>query len=163
MKELAFVIVAVYVAVCMWLDVRDRLQAPPAPPQRNDLNGILPHVERAARIAQQLKELEDLQTSLDLCAPREYAQAVRMEWVNRNGNSHRVTMWADGTQSTAQMKAAAAYEKEFLTRSLLSEISLAYCGTSETITETAATDRARFYIETGTETGADREEAAEDA
>lgn len=98
----------------------------PAPAQRTDLEGIAPHIERAAALLDQLRELDDLQTSLELCAPRERAQALRLEWVNHNGSAHRTSIWMDGTDSTGAVLAAAIRERETLRASLLEEIRAAY-------------------------------------
>ena len=94
--------------------------------QRTDLEGIAPHIERAAALLDQLRELDDLQTSLELCAPRERAQALRLEWVNHNGSAHRTSIWMDGTDSTGAVLAAAIRERETLRASLLEEIRAAY-------------------------------------
>ena len=120
--------------------------------QRTDLEGIAPHIERAAALLDQLRELDDLQTSLELCAPRERAQALRLEWVNHNGSAHRTSIWMDGTDSTGAVLAATIRERETLRASLLEEIKAAYlpcvtgtdgsrcgesCGSpSHTVTET---------------------------
>lgn len=94
--------------------------------QRTDIDGIAPHIERAAAILEQLRELDDLQTSLELCAPRERAQALRMEWTNHNGSTHRTSLWMDGTDSTGAVLAAAIRERDTLRASLLEEIRAAY-------------------------------------
>ena len=94
--------------------------------QRTDLEGIAPHIERAAALLDQLRELDDLQTSLELCAPRERAQALRLEWVNHNGSAHRTSIWMDGTDSTGAVLAATIRERETLRASLLEEIKAAY-------------------------------------
>lgn len=98
----------------------------PTPAQRTDLEGIAPHIERAAALLDQLRELDDLQTSLELCAPREKAQALRLEWVNHNGSAHRTSIWMDGTDSTGAVLAATIKERETLRASLLEEIRAAY-------------------------------------
>lgn len=98
----------------------------PTPAQRTDLEGIAPHIERAAALLDQLRELDDLQTSLELCAPREKAQALRLEWVNHNGSAHRTSIWMDGTDSTGAVLAATIRERETLRASLLEEIRAAY-------------------------------------
>lgn len=102
--------------------------------QRTDLEGIAPHIERAAALLDQLRELDDLQTSLELCAPRERAQALRLEWVNHNGSAHRTSIWMDGTDSTGAVLAATIRERETLRASLLDEIRAAYL--RECVTET---------------------------
>lgn len=102
--------------------------------QRSDLEGIAPHVERAAALLEQLRELDDLRTSLELCAPRERAAALRLEWVNHNGSKHAADLWMDGHSSTAAMLEAATQERELLCTSLLEEIRAAYSG--ECVTET---------------------------
>ena len=94
--------------------------------QRTDIDGIAPHIERAAALLDQLRELDDLQTSLELCAPRERAQALRLEWVNHNGSTHRTSIWMDGTDSTGAVLAATIRERETLRASLLEEIRAAY-------------------------------------
>ena len=94
--------------------------------QRTDVDGIAPHIERAAALLDQLRELDDLQTSLELCAPRERAQALQLEWVNHNGSAHRTSIWMDGTDSTGAVLAAAIRERDTLRASLLEEIRAAY-------------------------------------
>ena len=94
--------------------------------QRTDIDGISPHIERAAAILEQLRELDDLQTSLELCAPRERAQALQLEWVNHNGSRHAAKVWMDGSASTGSLIAAAAEERELLRSALLDEIQAAY-------------------------------------
>lgn len=112
----------------------------PTPAQRTDLEGITPHIERAAALLDQLRELDDLQTSLELCAPRERAQALRLEWVNHNGSAHRTSIWMDGTDTTGAVLAAAIREREALRTSLLDEIRAAYLPTySDTGTLTGTT------------------------
>lgn len=85
----------------------------------------------------QLRELDDLQTSLELCAPRERAQALRLEWVNHNGSAHSASMWMDGTDTTGAVLAAAIREREVLRTSLLEEIRAAYLRECVTGTDTA--------------------------
>ena len=104
--------------------------------QRTDLEGIAPHIERAAALLDQLRELDDLQTSLELCAPRERAQALRLEWVNHNGSTHRTSIWMDGTDSTGAVLAATIRERETLRASLLEEIRAAYLRECVTGTDT---------------------------
>lgn len=94
--------------------------------QRTDIDGIAPHIERAAALLDQLRELDDLQTSLELCAPREKAQALRLEWVNHNGSTHSTSIWMDGTDSTDRIRAAAERERETVRAALLEEIRAAY-------------------------------------
>ena len=108
--------------------------------QRTDLEGIAPHIERAAALLDQLRELDDLQTSLELCAPRERAQALRLEWVNHNGSAHRTSIWMDGTDSTGAVLAAAIRERETLRASLLEEIRAAYLPDGVTKAVTNPTD-----------------------
>lgn len=105
--------------------------------QRTDIDGIAPHIERAAALLYQLRELDDLQTSLELCAPRERAQALRLEWVNHNGSTHRTSIWMDGTDSTGAVLAATIRERETLRASLLEEIRAAYLRECVTGTDTA--------------------------
>lgn len=105
--------------------------------QRTDIDGIAPHIERAAALLDQLRELDDLQTSLELCAPRERAQALRMEWTNHNGSTHRTSLWMDGTDTTGAVLAAAIREREALRASLLEEIRAAYLRECVTGTDTA--------------------------
>ena len=137
--------------VCMALAIRrrelteDRQQRQ----QRTDVDGIAPHIERAAAILEQLRELDDLQTSLELCAPRERAQALQLEWVNHNGSRHAVRVWMDGSASTGSLIAAAAEERAALRSALLDEISAAYS--------------AGAYSDTGTLTDTTRKELTEDA
>ena len=104
--------------------------------QRTDIDGIAPHIERAAALLYQLRELDDLQTSLELCAPRERAQALRLEWVNHNGSTHRTSIWMDGTDSTGAVLAATIRERETLRASLLEEIRAAYLRECVTGTDT---------------------------
>ena len=111
--------------------------APARQQQRQDVDGIAPHIERAAALLDQLRELDDLQTSLELCAPREKAQALRLEWVNHNGSSHSTSIWMDGTDSTGAVLAAAIRERETLRTSLLEEIRAAYLRECVTGTDTA--------------------------
>lgn len=94
--------------------------------QRTDIDGIAPHIERAAALLDQLRELDDLRTSLELCAPRERAQALQLEWVNHNGSRHAAKVWMDGRASTGSIIAAAAEERELLRSALLDEIQAAY-------------------------------------
>jgi hypothetical protein len=94
--------------------------------QRTDIDGIAPHIERAAALLDQLRELDDLQTSLELCAPRERAQALQLEWVNHNGSRHAAKVWMDGRASTGSIIAAAAEERAALRSALLDEIQAAY-------------------------------------
>ena len=108
--------------------------------QRTDIDGIAPHIERAAALLDQLRELDDLQTSLELCAPRERAQALRLEWVNHNGSAHRTSIWMDGTDSTGAVLAATIRERETLRASLLDEISAAYLPNGVTKAVTNPTD-----------------------
>lgn len=105
--------------------------------QRQDVDGIAPHIERAAALLDQLRELDDLQTSLELCAPRERAQALRLEWVNHSGSTHRTSLWMDGTDTTGAVLAAAIREREALRTSLLEEIRAAYLRECVTGTDTA--------------------------
>ena len=105
--------------------------------QRTDIEGIAPHIERAAALLDQLRELDDLQTSLELCAPRDRAQALRMEWTNHNGSTHRTSLWMDGTDTTGAVLAAAIREREALRTSLLEEIQAAYLRECVTVTDTA--------------------------
>lgn len=108
--------------------------------QRTDIDGIAPHIERAAALLDQLRELDDLQTSLELCAPREKAQALRLEWVNHNGSAHRTSIWMDGTDSTGAVLAATIKERETLRASLLEEIRAAYLPNGVTKAVTNPTD-----------------------
>ena len=108
--------------------------------QRTDIDGIAPHIERAAALLDQLRELDDLQTSLELCAPRERAQALRLEWVNNNGSAHRTSIWMDGTDSTGAVLAATIKERETLRASLLDEIRAAYLPNGVTKAVTNPTD-----------------------
>lgn len=106
--------------------------------QRTDLDGISPHIERAAALLDQLRELDDLQTSLELCAPRERAQALQLEWTNHNGSRHAAQVWMDGSNSTRDILTATIREREALRTALLEEIRAAYsvqCVTG-TITQT---------------------------
>jgi hypothetical protein len=90
----------------------------------------------------QLHELNDLITSAEVCAPREKAQALRLEWVNHNGSTHSTSIWMDGTDSTDRIRAAAERERETVRAALLGEIRAAYCPTysdTGTLTATATT------------------------
>lgn len=98
----------------------------PTPAQRTDLDGIEPHVKRAAALLDQLHELNDLITSAEVCAPREKAQALRLEWVNHNGSTHSTSIWMDGTDSTDRIRAAAERERDTVRAALLDEIRAAY-------------------------------------
>lgn len=109
--------------------------------QRTDLDGIAPHIERAAALLDQLRELDDLQTSLELCAPRERAQALRMEWTNHNGSTHAANIWMDGSNSTGDILAATIREREALRTSLLDEIRAAYSVQCVTGTITGTTGK----------------------
>ena len=108
--------------------------------QRTDIDGIAPHIERAAALLDQLRELDDLQTSLELCAPRERAQALRMEWTNHNGSTHSTRLWMDGTDTTGAVLSAAIRERETLRASLLEEIRAAYLPDGVTKAVTNPTD-----------------------
>lgn len=114
--------------------------APARQQQRQDVDGIAPHIERAAALLDQLRELDDLQTSLELCAPRERAQALRMEWTNHNGSTHSTRLWMDGTDTTGAVLAAAIRERETLRASLLEEIRAAYLPNGVTKAVTNPTD-----------------------
>lgn len=110
--------------------------------QRTDIEGIAPHIERAAALLDQLRELDDLQTSLELCAPRERAQALRLEWVNHSGSAHSTRFWMDGSDNTSRIRAAAERERDTVRAALLDEIRAAYCPTysdTGTLTETEPT------------------------
>lgn len=136
----------------MWAAIRKQQTttgAAPARQQRQDVDGIAPHIERAAALLDQLRELDDLQTSLELCAPRERAQALQLEWVNHNGSRHAARVWMDGSASTGSLIAAAAEERAALRSALLEEIRAAYS--------------AGAYSETGTLTDTTRKELTEDA
>ena len=114
--------------------------APARQQQRQDVDGIAPHIERAAALLDQLRELDDLQTSLELCAPRERAQALRMEWTNHNGSTHSTRLWMDGTDTTGAVLAAAIRERDTLLASLLEEIRAAYLPNGVTKAVTNPTD-----------------------
>ena len=117
--------------------------------QRTDIDGIAPHIERAAALLDQLRELDDLQTSLELCAPRERAQALQLEWVNHNGSRHAAKVWMDGRASTGSIIAAAAEERELLRSALLDEISAAYSAHGVTKAVTKATDGEELTVYAG--------------
>ncbi|MBQ1371626.1 MAG: hypothetical protein IIY70_01725 [Oscillospiraceae bacterium] len=117
--------------------------------QRTDVDGIAPHIERAAAILEQLRELDDLQTSLELCAPRERAQALRLEWVNHNGSRHAAKVWMDGSASTGSLIEAAAEERELLRSALLEEISAAYSAGGVTKAVTNPTDGEELTVYAG--------------
>lgn len=110
----------------------------PTNKQRTDLDGIDPHIKRAAELLDQLHELDDLLTSAELCAPRERAQSLRLEWTNHSGSTHSTKIWLDGNGSTQSIRSAAMAEREQLKATLLSEIRAAYSGdgVTETITGT---------------------------
>lgn len=119
---------------------------PPPSRQRTDLDGISPHIERAAHLLDSIHELDDLLTSADLCAPMERAQALSLEWTNHSGSHHSTKLWMDGTGSTQAIRAAATEERERLRTALLDEIRAAYCPMCETGTVTGT------YSHTVTET-----------
>jgi hypothetical protein len=116
--------------------------------QRTDIDGIAPHIEKASSLLAQLRELDDLQTSLELCAPRERAQSLRMEWTNHNGSTHSTSLWMDGSDSTGAVLAATIKERDMLRAALLDEIRAAYLPT---------------FSDTGTLTGTNGEELTENA
>ena len=105
--------------------------------QRTDLDGISPHIERAAHLLDSIHELDDLLTSADLCAPMERAQALSLEWTNHSGSHHKTKLWMDGTGSTQAIRAAATEERERLRTALLDEIRAAYLRECVTGTDTA--------------------------
>lgn len=109
--------------------------------QRTDLDGISPHIERAAALLDQLRELDDLQTSLELCAPRERAQALQLEWTNHNGSRHAAQVWMDGSGSTGDILTATIREREALRTALLDEIRAAYSAQCVTGTITQTTGK----------------------
>lgn len=110
---------------------------PPPSRQRTDLDGISPHIERAAHLLDSIHELDDLLTSADLCAPMERAQALSLEWTNHSGSHHKTKLWMDGTGSTQAIRAAATEERERLRTALLEEIRAAYLRECVTGTDTA--------------------------
>ena len=137
--QAVIVAIACVVFVGMLMHKQDQSEGSCTRVQRTDVDGIAPHIERAAALLDQLHELDDLQTSLELCAPRERAQALRLEWVNHNGTSHTTSVWMDGSSSTGDILAATIRERQTIRAALLDEIRAAYSGdcVTGTITGTA--------------------------
>lgn len=140
----AFVAAAIY----------DRRTAPSRPGgQSADFARVAPHVERAAELAAEIKELDDLRISLEISAPRERARPVKLEWANVAGERlHRASIFCDGQQSTAALLRSVEAERRELLRALLREVNAAYHGDAVTVT---TTETRRRCIETGAETDAE--------
>lgn len=140
----AFVAAAIY----------DRRTAPHRPGgQSTDFQRIAPHVERAAELAAEIKELDDLRISLEISAPRERARPVRLEWATTAGERlHRASIFCDGQQSTAALLRSVEAERTELLRALLREVNAAYHG--DAVTQ-ATTETRRRCIETEAETDAE--------
>lgn len=138
----AFVAAAVY----------DRRTAPSRPGgQSADFVRIAPHVQRAAELAAEIKELDDLRISLELSAPRERARPVRLEWATTAGERlHRASIFCDGQQSTAALLRSVEAERAELLRALLREVCAAYHGDAVTAT-TTETRRPRYETEASTD------------
>ena len=151
MKAMIVMIAAFLAAAYAIRHGRQQPERQPDRRQRDDLEGIAPHIERAAELLDQLRELDDLHTSLELCAPRERAQALQLEWTNHNGSRHAARIWMDGHSSTASVMAAATQEREMLCTSLLEEIRAAY--SAECVTETGRGLAFRTVTESDTKRG----------
>lgn len=134
--------------------IYDRRTAPSRPGgQSADFVRVAPHVERAAELAAEIKELDDLRISLELSAPRERARPVRLEWATTAGERlHRASIFCDGQQSTAALLRSVEAERRELLRALLREVCGAYYGTAVT---QATTETRRRSIETEASTDAE--------
>ena len=135
--------------------IHDRRTAPSRPGgQSADFARIAPHVERAAELAAEIKELDDLRISLELSAPRERARPVKLEWANVAGERlHRASIFCDGQQSTAALLQSVEAERRELLRALLREVCAAYHGDVVTAT---TTETRRRSIETEASTDAEQ-------
>lgn len=135
--------------------IYDRRTAPNRPGgQSSDFTRISPHVERAAELAAEIKELDDLRTTLEITAPRERARPVRLEWATTAGERlHRASIFCDGQQSTAALLRSVEAERTELLRALLREVCGAYYGTAVT---QATTETRRPRYETEAETDAEQ-------
>lgn len=140
----AFVAAAVY----------DRRTAPRRPGgQSADFTHIAPHVTRAAELAEEIRELDDLRITLEISAPRERARPVRLEWANVAGERmHQASIFADGNASTAALLQSVEAERRELLRALLREVNAAYYG--DAVTQ-ATTETRRPRYETEAETDAE--------
>lgn len=143
---------AVWAAVLA--EIHGRRTAPHRPGgQCCDFQRVAPHVTRAAELAEEIKELDDLRISLELSAPRERARPVKLEWANVAGERlHRASIFADGSASTAALLQSVEAERAELLRALLREVAGAYIGTAVT---QATTETRRRSIETEAETDAE--------
>lgn len=143
---------AVWAAVLA--EIHGRRTAPRRPGgQSADFARIAPHIQRAAELAEEIRELDDLRISLELSAPRERARPVKLEWANVAGERlHRASIFADGSASTAALLRSVEAERAELLRALLREVCGAYFGTAVTA---ATTETRRRCIETGAETDAE--------
>lgn len=132
--------------------IYDRRTAPSRPGgQSTDFQRIAPHITRAAELAEEIKELDDLRITLEITAPRERARPVRLEWANVNGEKlHRASIFADGQQSTAALLQSVEAERRELLRALLREVCGAYYGTAVT-QATTETRRPRYETEASTD------------
>lgn len=144
---------AVWAAVLA--EIHGRRTAPSRPGgQCTDFAHVAPHVERAAELAAEIKELDDLRISLELSAPRERARPVKLEWANVAGERlHRASIFCDGQQSTAALLRSVEAERRELLRALLREVAGAFWGTAVT---GATTETRRRSIETEASTDAEQ-------
>lgn len=140
----AFVAAAIY----------DRRAAPSRPGgQSTDFQRVAPHIQRAAELAEEIKELDDLRITLEVSAPRERARPVKLEWANVAGERlHRASIFADGSASTAALLQSVEAERRELLRALLKEVAGAFWGTAVT---QATTETRRPRYETEAETDAE--------
>lgn len=128
--------------------IHDRRTAPSRPGgQCTDFARIAPHIQRAAELAEEIREIDDLRITLEITAPRERARPVRLEWANVNGEKlHRASIFADGQQSTAALLQSVEAERRELLRALLREVAGAFWGTAVT-QATTETRRPRYETE----------------
>lgn len=143
---------AVWAAVLA--EIHGRRTAPRRPGgQSADFVRVAPHVERAAELAAEIKELDDLRISLEISAPRERARPVKLEWANVAGERlHRASIFADGSASTTALLQSVEAERRELLRALLKEVNSAYHGDAVTAT---TTETRRRSIETEASTDAE--------
>lgn len=143
---------AVWAAVLA--EIHGRRTAPSRPGgQSTDFQRIAPHIQRAAELAAEIRELDDLRISLELSAPRERARPVKLEWAATAGERlHRASIFADGSASTAALLRSVEAERAELLRALLREVCGAYFGTAVTAT---TTETRRPSVETEASTDAE--------
>lgn len=143
---------AVWAAVLA--EIHGRRTAPRRPGgQCCDFQRVAPHVTRAAELAAEIKELDDLRISLEISAPRERARPVKLEWANVAGERlHRASIFADGSASTTALLQSVEAERRELLRALLREVNAAYHG--DAVTQ-ALTETRRPRYETEAETDAE--------